>query len=177
MIRIEGPPASILVPVQWEDARPLVDCRKNSRQEKSHAKTPRRKEEQGRLGPDQPPRLENAWPEGILLAYHSASASPFTPIRPYADTPIRSSSWLRLRCAKPWRLGVRFSLISSLRRPGVRSSVLGKCCSAQPVHDRFANTDLGHWLNIDSLQRQLVEFSKQRKKPGSCLGQIAVLAQ
>jgi hypothetical protein len=77
----------------------------------------------------------------------------------------------------PWRLGVRFSLISSLRGPGVRSSVLGKCCSAQPVHDRFANTDLGHWLNIDSLQRQLVEFSKQRKKPGSRLGQIAVLAQ
>ncbi len=28
----------------------------------------------------------------ILLAYHSASAALFTPIRPYADTPIRSSS-------------------------------------------------------------------------------------
>jgi hypothetical protein len=25
---------------------------------------PRRKEEQGRLGPDEPPRLENTWPEG-----------------------------------------------------------------------------------------------------------------
>jgi len=64
----------------------------------------------------------------------------------------------------PWRLGVR-------------SSVLGKRCSAQPVHDRFANTNLGHGLNIDSLQRQLVEFSKQGKKSGSRLGQIAILAQ
>ena len=33
MIKIEGSPASILVPVQWEDARPLVNCRKNSRQD------------------------------------------------------------------------------------------------------------------------------------------------
>jgi hypothetical protein len=34
------------------------ESRRNNR--KTHAKTPRRKEEQGRLGPDQQPRLENA---------------------------------------------------------------------------------------------------------------------
>jgi hypothetical protein len=177
MIRIEGPPASILVPVQWEDARPLVDCRKNSRQEKSHAKTPRRKEEQGRLAPTNHQGSKTLGPRGFFS--HTTAPLPRR-LRRYAPTPTRRYGrhlWLRLRCAKPWRLGVRFSLISSLRRADVRSSVLGKCCSAQPVHDRFANTDLGHWLNIDSLQRQLVEFSKQRKKPGSCLGQIAVLAQ
>jgi hypothetical protein len=34
----------------------------------------------------------------------------------------------------------------------VRSSVFGIRRSAQSVHDRFANTDLRHWFNIDSLQ-------------------------
>jgi hypothetical protein len=55
MIKIEVSPTSILVPVQWEDARPLVNCRK------THAKTQRRKEERGRVGPQQ--QRENAWLE------------------------------------------------------------------------------------------------------------------
>jgi hypothetical protein len=44
------------------------ESRRNNR--KTHGKTPRRKEEQGRLGPDQQPRLENA-------------------LRRYAPTPLR----------------------------------------------------------------------------------------
>jgi len=44
MIKIEVSPTSILVPVQWEDARLLVDCRKISRQD---AKAQRRT---GKLG-------------------------------------------------------------------------------------------------------------------------------